>query len=56
MEAEGILSTYTVHIGKRMRKYYEITQKGISVVKELEDFTEFIKIIQNVLKINIIEG
>ena len=52
MEAEGILSTHTVHIGKRVRKYYKITQKGTSVVREkIEDFTEFVKIMQNVLNI-----
>ncbi len=53
MEAEGILTTETVHIGKRVRKYYRITVTGISVVDEkIRDFTDFIRIMQNVLQLN----
>ena len=52
MEAEGILSTETVHIGKRVRKYYKITKAGMSVVDEkIRDFTNFVRIMQNVLQL-----
>lgn len=52
MEAEGILTTETVHLGKRVRKYYRITSMGKSVIKEkIHDFTEFVRIMQNVLQI-----
>ena len=53
MEAEGILSTETVHIGKRIRKYYKITKSGMSVVDEkIRDFTNFVRIMQNVLQLS----
>lgn len=53
MEAEGILTTRTEHIGKRVRKYYTITEKGTSVVEErIQDFAHFVKIMQGVLNVN----
>ena len=53
MEAEGILITETVHIGKRIRKYYQITATGKMVVDEkIRDFTNFVRIMQNVLQLN----
>ncbi len=53
MEAEGILTTETVHIGKRVRKYYQITASGKTVVDEkIRDFTNFVRIMQNVLQLN----
>ncbi len=54
MEAMGILSTETVHVGKRVRKYYRITEAGSSVVTEkIEDFKEFVRLMKNVLQLNI---
>ena len=53
MEAEGILTTETIHIGKRVRKYYRITASGKMVVDEkIRDFTNFVRIMQNVLQLN----
>jgi len=53
MEAEGILTTETVHIGKRIRKYYKITKSGMAVVDEkIRDFTNFVRVMQNVLQLN----
>jgi len=53
MEAEGILSIDTAHIGKRIRKYYRITEVGISVVEEkVEEFSAFVRTMQNVLNLN----
>jgi len=57
MEAEGILVTETVHLGKRIRKYYAITPEGHSVVEaKIKDFAEFVRIMQNVLNIKPIVG
>ncbi|KAF2518789.1 helix-turn-helix transcriptional regulator [Flavobacterium salilacus subsp. salilacus] len=37
MEADKILDTEKVYIGKRVRKYYKITESGKKVVKEITD-------------------
>ena len=53
MEAEGILSIDTVHIGKRIRKYYRITEVGNSFVeKKIEEFSAFVRTMQNVLNLD----
>ena len=53
MEAEGILSIDTVHIGKRIRKYYRITEVGKSVVvAKVEEFSTFVRTMQNVLNLD----
>ena len=53
MEAEGILTTETIHIGKRVRKYYRITASGKTVIDEkIRDFANFVRIMQNVLQLN----
>lgn len=52
LEAEGLLQTETVMIGKRVRKYYTITTAGNSLVKErVTEFMEFIKTMTTVLRI-----
>ena len=54
MEAEGILTIETMHIGKRIRKYYRITEKGTSLVEEkIRDFKEYIHLMKNLLNLNI---
>ncbi|MGB0403482.1 MAG: PadR family transcriptional regulator [Salibacteraceae bacterium] len=49
LEAEGILETQTEKIGKRIRKYYKLTEGGVStadnMVKEFLDFMETMKVI-----------
>jgi PadR family transcriptional regulator PadR len=51
LEAEGILNTEKVFIGKRVRKYYTVTANGKKAVqevtKELNDFIETLSIIFN---------
>lgn len=51
LEADGILSTEKVFIGKRVRKYYTVTASGKKAVeevtKELNDFIETLSIIFN---------
>lgn len=51
MEAKGLLLTEKVHIGKRLRKYYSLTELGTaeasSKVKEFAEFVETMKLILN---------
>jgi len=43
LEAEGVVTTETVNVGKRIRKYYTLTQTGNEKAKEkLYEFAEFI--------------
>jgi PadR family transcriptional regulator PadR len=54
LEAEGLLQTETVLMGKRVRKYYTITVMGKSLVKErVTEFKEFIKTMSAVLQVQI---
>src|SRR5690349_11036038 len=44
MEAEGLLETETIHMGKRVRKYYKLTWAGETVVEtKVKEFASFIK-------------
>ena len=51
LEAEGLLTTKTVNIGKRIRKYYSLTKQGNAVEKnkmaELEEFLGSLKLALN---------
>ena len=50
LEAEGLLSTEKVSIGKRVRKYYTLTPQGsISNKAKLEEFGNFVKTMQMIL-------
>jgi DNA-binding PadR family transcriptional regulator len=52
LEAEGLLRTEKVMIGKRVRKYYFLTTEGKAEVKErVGEFVEFIKTMSNVLQV-----
>lgn len=52
LEAEGLLQTETVAIGKRVRKYYTITPAGKSLVKErVTEFMDFMKTMSAVLQV-----
>jgi DNA-binding PadR family transcriptional regulator len=54
LEAEGILKTETVMIGKRVRKYYSLTTAGRSMAKDrVEEFVDFIKTMSNVLQVKL---
>ncbi|MCL4115064.1 UNVERIFIED_CONTAM: hypothetical protein GTU68_021435 [Idotea baltica] len=44
LEAKGILETEKVYIGKRVRKYYRVTEEGKKVVVEIsEEINNFIE-------------
>jgi PadR family transcriptional regulator PadR len=52
MEADGFLRTETVNIGKRVRKYYSLTEAGVSTVEQkIKEFTSFMKTMAFVLNI-----
>ncbi len=54
LEAEGLLKTETVMMGKRVRKYYTLTPEGRSLVKErVSEFVDFIRTMGNVLQVEI---
>jgi PadR family transcriptional regulator, regulatory protein PadR len=54
LEAEGILKTETVMIGKRVRKYYSLTTAGRSLAKDrVEELVDFIKTMSNVLQVKL---
>jgi len=52
LEADGLLTTETEFIGKRVRKYYSLSPKGKSKAKErVNEFTEFVETMQSLLDI-----
>src|SRR5205809_7016765 len=54
LEAEGLLKTETVMMGKRMRKYYTLTPDGRSIAKDrVGEFVEFIRTMSNVLQVEL---
>lgn len=54
LEAEGMLKTEVVKIGKRVRKYYALTPIGRSLVKErVTEFVEFIYTMSTVLNVEL---
>jgi len=51
LEAEGLVKTKQVKVGKRMRKYYSLTPKGKkATVNKLAEFQEFINAMHLILK------
>ena len=55
LEAEGLLKTEQVMVGKRMRKYYTLTSKGSATSKvKLAEFEEFILTMSQVLDLKTI--
>lgn len=52
LEADGLLKTETVMMGKRVRKYYTLTSEGKSLVRErVTEFVEFIRTMSHVLQV-----
>lgn len=44
LEAEGLLSTEKVNMGKRVRKYYSLTEKGTeTTANKVNEFQEFLQ-------------
>lgn len=54
LEAEGLLKTETIMMGKRVRKYYMLTSPGKAEAKErVDEFISFIRTMGNVLQVEI---
>lgn len=52
LEAEGLLKTEIVSMGKRIRKYYTLTATGRSSARvRVSEFVDFIKTMSNVLQV-----
>ncbi len=52
LEAEGLLRTEKISIGKRVRKYYYLTEAGsVSVMQRVQEFEAFISTMFNVLQL-----
>lgn len=52
LEADGILTTETEYIGKRVRKYYSLSPKGKNVSKEkISEFADFMSTMKFLLDI-----
>lgn len=52
LQAEGFLETETVHLGKRIRKYYCLTNEGKTAVNEKTmEFAAFIRTMKHVLNL-----
>ena len=54
LEAEGLLKTEVVNIGKRIRKYYTLTPPGRLEAKErVTEFVNFIQTMGSVLQVKL---
>ena len=54
LEAEGLLKTEVVSIGKRVRKYYSLTSDGKAIAKDrVIEFLDFIKTMSSVLQVQV---
>ncbi len=50
LEAEGLVSVEKVNVGRRVRKYYRLTQAGdTATTTKLREFEEFIQAMQLIL-------
>ena len=54
LEAEGLLKTEVVNIGKRVRKYYALTAEGKVLAKDrVLEFMDFIETMSSVLQVKL---
>lgn len=52
LEAEGLLKTERIMLGKRVRKYYMLTATGKAEAKErVTEFVDFMRTMANVLQV-----
>jgi DNA-binding PadR family transcriptional regulator len=57
LEADGILETEKVFLGKRVRKYYHITASGKLVIAEITtELNDFINTLQLIFNSNILKS
>jgi PadR family transcriptional regulator PadR len=54
LEAEGLVSTSTESIGKRVRKYYSLTHTGNDTAKsKISEFAQFVQTMNILLDLNL---
>lgn len=54
LEAEGLLKTEIISLGKRVRKYYTLTAAGRSTARDrVTEFQEFIRTMSIVLQVQL---
>jgi DNA-binding PadR family transcriptional regulator len=54
LEKDGVVTTEIVNIGKRVRKYYQLTPKGkINATEKVNEFADFINTMKFLLDINL---
>ncbi len=54
LEADGLLKTEVMNIGKRVRKYYILTAQGRAIAKDrVSEFIDFIQTMTSVLQVKI---
>jgi len=54
LEADGLLNTEVVTIGKRVRKYYTLTADGVVLSRDrVSEFLEFIRTMSQVLQVEL---
>jgi len=54
LREDGLVNIETVNIGKRVRRYYSLTPKGVMVKKEkVSEIEDFIATISNILSFRI---
>ncbi len=52
LEAEGLLTTEKVALGKRVRKYYQLTTQGNeTVITKIREFQAFVQTMNEVLQL-----
>lgn len=57
LENDGLLSTETMNIGKRVRKYYSLTKKGRSSAEEkISELSDFLNTMKFLLDIKTSQG
>lgn len=54
LEADGMLITEVVTIGKRVRKYYSLTRDGKAIARDrVGEFVDFIRTMSSVLQVSV---
>lgn len=52
LEADGLIVSEDINIGKRLRKYYSLSEKGRqSAIVRMDDFVEYIQTMKSILSL-----
>jgi PadR family transcriptional regulator PadR len=54
LELEGFIASETVHVGRRLRKYYSLTNEGRATAQhKVEEFATFVRMMTFVLNVKV---